>query len=124
MYETSGYFNYGAYGLDYNNNIIARRVIKYHKVEGMKYILDEVFNYRDDQPIDSEEFYRKIYGPEKYQEVDYGIRLNGEYRSVASIEWNEWRLESSTLTCPGESPVATNFQSLVDVREDHCDSQW
>ena len=64
MYETDDYFNYGAYGLDYNNNVLARRVIKYNKEEGMKYILDEVFNYPSGEPIDSEEFYRKVYGPE------------------------------------------------------------
>ena len=45
--DVNGHFNYGAYANDYNNNVIARRVIEFSPTDGFRYLIDEVFNFND-----------------------------------------------------------------------------
>ena len=64
--DVSGNFYYGEYGNDYNQNVIARRVIEHSPNDGLRYVIDEVFNFNDPRAPsnDSEEIWRKVNGPE------------------------------------------------------------
>ena len=77
--NVNGQFYYGEFANDYNQNVIARRTIEYSPTSGFRYLIDEVFNYADPRypSNDSEEFWRKVNGPESAQRVQYGTRANG-----------------------------------------------
>jgi len=99
----SGDFDYGAYGLDYNNNIIARRVIAYDKTSGIESVMDEAFFHVEGSTA-TEEFYRKVYGRLNSQLIDVGVRENGVYDTIARIQSGELGVQTTELTCPGQPP--------------------